>query len=110
MNALDAICAPPLTPDILDSGYQETLRVLEDHPATRDMDPMARMSLAQQLVDAVDETRWSKDSTLEQRDEAYEAFVAFANRKGLPKYVRDAAPEWIVERLAEDGLTLGGAQ
>lgn len=109
-TALDALLAPSVIPDIADAGYHEARRILEDHPDTRGMESGRITSLAQQIVDAVDETRWSRDEVSEQREEAYEAFVALAGRKGLPKYVRDAAPQWVIERLAEDGLTLGGVQ
>lgn len=53
MSALDAILAPPVIPDTQSVGYQVARRILEDHPATADMEPMALSSLAQQLVDAI---------------------------------------------------------
>ncbi len=53
MSALDNALAPYVQPDVESDEYQAALRILEDHPDTRGMEPGRRSSLAQQLVDEV---------------------------------------------------------
>lgn len=107
MNPIDALAAPTVIPDVTDAGYHEAREILEDHPDTRGMEPSRRDSLAQQLADVVYGAYWSRDEILEQREEAIEAFREIARRRtAAPKYVRDAAPEWVTDILAAEGLTL----
>ncbi|MEX5635763.1 hypothetical protein [Parafrankia sp. FMc2] len=105
-NPMNLLLAPPVLQDADDPAYYAARDVLEHHPVTAGMDPMALSSLAQQLVDATNRDLLSKDEIVEQCGEALGAFRELARRKTLPQYVHAASPQWVDDALAEEGLTL----
>ncbi|KPM55641.1 hypothetical protein ACG83_10135 [Frankia sp. R43] len=108
-NPLDLLTNPNLLPDPSSEAYRAAREVLEFHPTTRGLDPMAMDSFAQQLVDAI-ERHWMTGEELDERntervEKAYEGFEKLLDRKGKrPAYVDEAIPEWARERYAAEGV------
>jgi hypothetical protein len=102
-NPIVSLVAPVVVPDPTSAAYRAARQVLEDHPGTSGIAPMALSSLAQQLVDTM-ETHWlSGDTAAEQRDEAYQGLRGLLERRApRPACVEAAIPDWVRKKYAEN--------